>query len=69
MVVSISERIMRNVRFNMLVYQIKNLAGVGWLTVRLLKEQLFRYCHIYAANVPRSSSHILVGIRRQLIAL
>ena len=37
MMVFISKRIMRNVRFNMLVYQIKHL-GVGWLTDRLLKE-------------------------------
>ena len=38
MMVFISKRIMRNVRFNMLVYQIKHLVGVGWLTDRLLKE-------------------------------
>ena len=69
MIILISKRIMGNVRYNMLVYQTKHLAGVGQLRVRLLKEQLFRYCHSYAANVPRSSSHILVGIRRQLIAL
>ena len=68
-VVFISLRIMRNERSNALIYQIKYLAGGRKLTVRLLKEYLFRYCHPYATNVPRSSNHILVGIRRQLIAL
>ena len=38
MMVFISKRIMRNERFNMLVYQIKHPVGVGWLSVRLLKE-------------------------------
>ena len=53
---------MCNERSNALIYQIKYFAACRKLTVRLLEEYLFRHCHLYAANVPRSSNYILVGI-------
>lgn len=53
---------MCNERSNALIYQIKYFAVGRKLAVRLLEEYLFRYYHPYAANVPRSSNYILVGI-------